>query len=404
MKILLYGLNFYPELTGIGKFSGEMAAYLVEHGHEVRVITAPPYYPEWQIHTGYRSACYQREAWHRVKIIRCPLWIPQKKSGFARVLHLLSFALSSFPAALSQLFWKPDLVCAVAPALTSAPFAWLVARLSGAAAWLHLQDLEVDAAMGLGLVQAGFGMRLIYSLEQWILNRFDHISTISQSMAQRVQAKGVKPGKISLLPNWVDTDQIYPLEFSEFRSDLQISATACVVLYSGNMGEKQGLEILIDAAARLKDSPHIQFVLCGEGTQRAALEKQGSGLPNLHFLPLQPVELLNQLLNLADIHVLTQRKGAAGLVMPSKLSGMLASGKAVLVTAEPDTELGIVADRVGVLVPPEDSNALSRAIQDLASNPSKRAELGQKGRIWVEQNVSAQVLLGHLSSDLLVYN
>jgi len=202
----------------------------------------------------------------------------------------------------------------------------------------------------------------------------------------------------------VDTDQIYPLTFSEFRTDLQISAAACVVLYSGNMGEKQGLQILIEAAARLRDTTDIQFVLCGEGTQRAALEPQARGLSNLHFLPLQPVERLNQLLNLADIHVLTQRKGAAEVVMPSKLSGMLASGKAVVFTAEPDTELGSVANQVGVLVPPEDTNALEQAILDLAKNPSLRAELGQKGCGWVEQNVSAQVLLQRVLSEFIIYN
>jgi colanic acid biosynthesis glycosyl transferase WcaI len=403
MHILIYGINFFPELTGIGKYSAEFASFLVTQGVEVRVITAPPYYPEWQIHTGYTSWRYQKQTWGGMHIIRCPLWVPRKKGGLQRILHLLSFALSSFPAALSQLAWKPDLVFAVAPALTSAPFAWLLGRLVGARTWLHLQDLEVDAAMGLGIVRKGMLARLVYELERWILQRFDHLSTISNAMAQRVQAKGILPGNISLFPNWVDCDQIYPLPSSHIRKELGISEQACVVLYAGNMGEKQGLEVLLQAAYHLAEHAEIQFVFCGDGAQREVLQAQAQAqaVSNVKFLPLQPLDQLNELLNLADIHVLPQRKGAAGVVMPSKLTGMLASGKAVIVTAEEDTELGALVKQVGVLVPPEDPHALAEAIGRLSNDPATRELLGEKGRQFALTNLSAQYILNNVFEKML---
>ncbi len=403
MRILIYGINFYPELTGIGKYTAEFASFLVSQGVEVRVITAPPYYPEWRVHAGYSSWCYQKQNWKGIQVIRCPLWVPIKRGGLRRILHLLSFAISSFPAALSQLFWKPNLVFAVAPALTSAPFAWLLGRLVGARTWLHLQDLEVDAALGLGIVKKGLLARLIFALERWILQRFDHISTISNAMAQRVQAKDIPPDKISLFPNWVDCDQIYPLPSSHIRKELGISEQACVVLYAGNMGEKQGLEVLLQAAYHLAEHAEIQFVFCGDGAQREVLQAQAQAqaVSNVKFLPLQPLEQLNELLNLADIHVLPQRKGAAGVVMPSKLGGMLASGKAVIVTAEEDTELGALVKQVGVLVPPEDPHALAEAIGRLSNDPATRELLGEKGRQFALTNLSAQYILNNVFEKML---
>jgi len=164
LRILIHGINYFPELTGIGKYTGEMAEWLVSRGHEVRVVTAPPYYPEWRIADGYSAWRYRREARAGVTIWRCPLWVPKKQSGKNRLLHLASFALSSLPVMLSQVFWRPDVVLVVEPPLFCMPTAWLVARLSGAKAWLHIQDFEVDAAFELGLLPQGKLQRLALSV------------------------------------------------------------------------------------------------------------------------------------------------------------------------------------------------------------------------------------------------
>jgi len=152
VKILIYGVNYAPELTGIGKYTGEMAKWLVEQGHDVRVVTAPPYYPEWQIEKGYSGMRYSKENMHGVDIWHCPLYVPKKPSGLKRMIHLVSFACTSLPVMVRQMFWKPDIMWVVEPPLFCAPTAWAVARLSGGKSWLHVQDFEVDAAFDLGIL------------------------------------------------------------------------------------------------------------------------------------------------------------------------------------------------------------------------------------------------------------
>lgn len=152
MKILLYGINFAPELTGIGKYTGEMAAWLVSQGHEVRVVTAPPYYPAWAVSPGYSAWRYKTEQWQGVRVLRCPLWVPHQPGGLKRLVHLASFALSSIPALLGQLRWRPQVVWVVEPALFCAPAAMALTRLCGAKAWLREQAIELEAAFSIGLV------------------------------------------------------------------------------------------------------------------------------------------------------------------------------------------------------------------------------------------------------------
>ena len=385
MRILIYGLNFAPELTGIGKYTGEMAAFLATQGHEIRVITTPPYYPQWKISKPYTGWQYQHEKWAGVDVYRCPLWVPKKPSGIKRLLHLFSFTLSSFPLMLGQRKWQPEIIINIAPSLLSALPALILAKLTGAKTWLHIQDFELDAAFGLGLLPGSkWGHAISRRMELALFKRFDRVSTISQRMLERLWQKGVEQEKTVLFPNWIDTDLIKPLvQPSEFREEWGIGDDKIVVLYSGNMGRKQGLEILLVSARLLVDVPEVLFLLCGDGAMRAKLQKDAHDLPNIHFYPLQPLEQLNNLLNLADIHILPQRADAADLVMPSKLSGMLASGKVVVATASPESELGSIVSDVGILAPPGDAAQLSGALLTLARNPEQRVDLGEKGRNWV---------------------
>ncbi len=152
MRILISGINFSPELTGIGKYTGELAEYLALAGHEIRVVTAPPYYPQWKVLSGYSGWKYKLEREKGITIYRCPLWVPKRPRGLSRIIHLTSFALSSLLPLLLQLAWKPQIVISIAPAILSAPFALSVAKLSGAKSYLHIQDFELDAASSLGLI------------------------------------------------------------------------------------------------------------------------------------------------------------------------------------------------------------------------------------------------------------
>lgn len=395
MRILIHGINFSPELTGIGKYSGEMAEWLAGRGHEVRVVTAPPYYPQWRIAEGYANRWTCDEGGDgKTKVYRCPLWVPSRPSGLKRVLHLASFALSSFPVMLGQVFWKPDVVLAIEPPFFCAPQAWLTARLAGAKAWLHIQDFEIDAAFGLGILRSRLMKRLVLTSERFLMRRFDRVSTISERMLEKLDGKGVAAGKQILFPNWVDTAAIHPLgRASAFRDLPGVKPGQCVALYSGNMGEKQGLDVVLEAAARLEESPAIRFVLCGDGAARQRLQQQYAGLRNVTWLPLQPADSLNELLNLADVHLLPQREDAADIVMPSRLLGMMASARPVLATALQSTQVGKLVGQCGVLSQPGDVPAFVEALQRLVEDGALREELGAAGRRIARERFSMEAVL-----------
>ncbi|HAX22546.1 MAG TPA: colanic acid biosynthesis glycosyltransferase WcaI [Hydrogenophaga sp.] len=405
MKILLYGINFSPELTGIGKYTGEMAAWFAANGHDVRVITAAPYYPAWKVGAGYSASQYRTETWNGVRVYRTPLWVPHQPGGLKRLIHLASFAASSLPVLLAQWRWKPDVVWVVEPPLMCAPAAVAFASLRGAKSWLHIQDYEMDAAFDLGLIKGATLRCWVAGAERWLMRRFDRVSTISSRMVDQALSKGVSAERVVHFPNWVDISGITPLAApSAYRADLGLVADAVVALYSGNMGNKQGLEILADVARLLQGDPRIQLVFGGNGSGRADLQTRCAGLPNVRFLDLQPLERLNDWLGLADVHLLPQRADAADLVMPSKLTGMLASGRAVLATANPETELGRVVMQdaaCGLVVPPENPAAMAEALRALAADPARRAELGANGRRYAERELSQDVILRRFEAELM---
>lgn len=392
MRILIYSINYFPELTGIGKYNAEMAEWLADHGHEVTIITAPPYYPWWQVQSPYRFWAYRTEHINKVKVYRCPLWVPRKPTGTKRLLHLFSFALTSIPLLLSQLYKRPDVIVVLEPTLFCAPAALGLARLSGTRTWLHVQDFEVDAALGLGLVRAKAVGRAAKKFECWLMNCFDRVSTISGNMLERLVSKGMKQEKSFLLPNWVDVQDVFPLPaVSIYRAELGIDNDVCVALYSGNMGEKQGIEILLDAARSLQNEDKLLFILCGEGAARERLMQLGGDLRNVRWLLLQPMEKLNELLNLADVHLLPQRADVSDLVMPSKLLGMLASGRPVLATAHPGTQLAKVISSCGKVVEPGNTQEVVQGLLELVHSPQGRATLGsaarQAAQAWDKTNV-----------------
>jgi colanic acid biosynthesis glycosyl transferase WcaI len=401
LKILIYSANFAPEPVGIGKYSGEMAAWLVAQGHQVRVVAAPPYYPAWKLDQSYIWRPYRREQWQGVDLWRAPLWVPKTPGGLARILHLLSFAVSSLPVMLWQTQWRPNVVMVIAPALVCAPAGFVVARLSGAKACLHIQDFEVDVAFQMGLLKSPLLQRMVLAAERSLLRGFDHVSSISGRMLDRLRQKGIAENKIRFFPNWVDISHIYPLTApSDYRHELGISPLTKVVLFSGTMGGKQGLMVIPEAAKKLAYRQDVMFVVCGDGVIKPQLEAASIGLSNIKFLPLQPFERLGQLLGLADIHLLPQSPEAADLVLPSKLSGMLASGRAVIATCNADTEIANVVARCGLVVAPEDGNALADAIGKLVDDDKARLQFGRQARLYAEENLARDSVLERLLEHL----
>jgi colanic acid biosynthesis glycosyl transferase WcaI len=363
-KILIYGINYAPEMIGVGRFTGEIGAYLAEQGFDVRVVTAPPHYPGWRVAPPYHRFRYTHETRDGVNIRRCPLLLRTDMRGIWRLLAPLSFALTSAPIAIWEIVaGRPSIVLCIEPTLFVAPTA-LLAKLFGARTILHVQDHEIDAAFAMGHLKGGWLKNFVSKLESRLLRRFSRVITISGQMRQRLIAKGVDSHRIGLVRNWVDLAKIKPLDGPNgFRGELGLRESDFVVLYAGNVGAKQALEIVLGAARQLTDLPQVHFVIAGDGPEKQRLMQSCTALSTVHFLPLQPEQRLCELLNLADMHVLPQLSGAADLVLPSKLGGMLASGKPVLATADSGTELYDVLNGTAILVPAGDSSAMAREIR-----------------------------------------
>jgi len=392
-------VNYAPELTGVGKYTGEMAEWLVEQGHEVRVVTAPPYYPDWHVSKGYGNT-YRRENMEGVGVYRCPLYVPRQPSGLKRLIHLASFALTSLPIMLKQVFWKPDVVMVIEPPLFCAPTALFVAKLSGAKSWLHVQDFEVDAAFDLGIIPFAWMKKSVLSIERWLMKRFDKVSSISQSMVQRLQKKGVDAPVF--FPNWADVSKIkFDQQGSEsFRQRYSFTPEQCICLYSGNIAVKQGLEIILDVAKVL---PEHQFIICGEGASKKKLQAKAKGLDNILFLPLKPLTKFSAMLSAADIHLVIQKAGAADLVLPSKLTNILATGGAAIVTAEEDTELGQLALGEKACVhrsEPEDVESLVHAIHSLCENKQLLCQLRTNAKTYAHEHIASDKVLKAFESKL----
>lgn len=387
LGILVVGLNYAPDFIGIPKYTTELCEELARRGHDVRVVTAPPYYPTWQVPKAYRGL-WRSERLNGVALTRAPIYVPKQPKGLTRLLHHLSFALASLPAAVGEAVrQKPDIVLAVAPSLLSAPAALVAAGFARAKSWLHIQDFEVDAAFELGMLKGETGRRWAERIEKAIFSRFDRVSTISENMRQLLLKKGVANDAALEVRNWVDVDTIKPWASAatSYRKALRIPDDHMVALYSGNMAGKQGLEVLGGVAGILATvSSKFTIILCGQGPARQELEKACATLDNVRFLDLQPLEKLSELLATADIHLLPQRAEAADLVLPSKLTGMLASGRPIVAMADEGTALAEEIVGCGIAVRPGDAQAMAQAIVAL-SDADVRAEMGRSARARAEQ-------------------
>lgn len=409
MKFFLYSLNYSPELTGIGKYNGELAHYMANRSVDVTVLTAPPYYPEWQVKEGYKNV-FSTAAEKQFKVIRAPLYVPKNVTTLKRLIHLASFAITSGVRLLSQISKKPDVIMLVQPTLFCAPITLLFAKLTGAKSIMHIQDFEVDAMFGLGLVgsrestKQSFLKKTIIKIESWLLKRFDVVSSISYNMLENAKNKGVEGSKLLFFPNWSDTAFVNPnVCGKEIRTKLGYDENDKVVLYSGNIGKKQGLEVVIDAAKYFKDQVEVKFLIIGNGAYSEELRflAESERLSNIQFLPLQAWEDVPKILSMTDIHLVVQKKGAADAVLPSKLTNILSVGGHALVTAESHTELGKIEQEypnIYKLVEPESAPAFIQGLESLLQTDTK--QINQSARNYAEQNLNIDQVIGRFINDL----
>lgn len=405
MKILIFGINYSPELTGIGKYTGEMGSWLAQQGHTVHAVTAVPYYPEWEVHEKYKGKRWHTETIDGATIHRIPLYVPKQVSSAKRIIHEFTFVLGILPVWFKFLFSKKvDVVFCTAPPFHLGFLPMLYSKIRRVPMVSHVQDLQVDAAKELGMIKNKTFLNLMFGLERFILKNSTRVSTISLGMQQKIALKGIKPQNQLLFPNWVDENNIKPLPKEQsLRAEFGLSLNDKVILYSGNLGEKQGLEVIIEAASAYRDKKDVYFLIVGSGGAKEKLEQmvKDAGLSQVKFYPLQPYEKLSALLATADIHLVLQKKSAADLVMPSKLTGILASGGCAIVTAEPGTSLYDVVKQydMGILTNPECYESLKASI-DSALNTNIDV-YRKNARKYAENMLSKNSILKKFEDNML---
>jgi colanic acid biosynthesis glycosyl transferase WcaI len=360
-NVLVLGINYSPELTGIGKYTSGMVEHMVSEGIHCTVVTAFPFYPQWQVQHPYKNRFFTKEVNGLLTVYRCPFYIPRKPSGFKRMIQDLTFLLSSSIILLKLIFSRQfDVFITIAPPFHVGFAALLFRFFRNTRVVYHIQDLQIDLAKELHMIKSRKLLRWMFKLEKYILSKADHVSTISEGMINKVKQKQDIP--VIHFPNWVDTQLFYPLsDKNKLKEKWGFKGDDHIVLYSGNIGEKQGLDNILHVAKRC---PTIQFVICGTGAYKSRLLQLSAGLQNVHFMPLQPIEEFNNFLNMADVHLILQKKNAADLVMPSKLTTILSVGGNIIATASEGTSLHhtIAFHNLGLVIEPEDVDQLHNAV------------------------------------------
>lgn len=374
-KVLLISYNYFPELTGIGKYNTELCEHLNDTGYEVKVITGYPYYPNWKLFAGYFNNAHRKEIINGVKVIRCPLYIPVLPTGSTRMIQDLSFYLSSLMVVIYQIltFKTYDIIITPSPSFLNGFHGLLLKLFCRKSIFVfHVQDLQVDAALELGIIKNKWIKNLLLGLEKIIMSGATVVSTISEGMREKILSKKYKLSEVTLFPNWVDNKKVFRQKVDHSIIEaLGIDLQKKIFFYSGAIGEKQGLEVILDMAPGLTiEAPDLLFVISGSGPYKNKLELQAFelGLANILFIDLQPVEIFNQLLNYAHCHLIIQKRQNGGdLFLPSKLSNILAVGGLCVVTASPGSSLYnvILENQIGILVPPENSEELERKIIEI---------------------------------------
>lgn len=398
------GINFSPELTGIGKYTGEMVEWLAENDYKCTVVTSFPYYPYWKTAAPYTNRWFKKEVMHNgnATVYRCPMYVPAKPTGAKRILHEASFCFNAFFVVLMSLF-KPrhDYIFCMAPPFHLGFLALFYRFFKGGKMVYHIHDMQIEAARDLEIIKTKSIFNFLFSLEHYILQHSDFVSTVALGMKKKIVLKTTKD--VMYFPNWANIENFWQIhDTAQLKPAWGFAKTDKVVLYSGSLGEKQGLEALITIAYTLRHESDIKFLICGTGPHKDKLIKMAEdrSLSNFFFMPLQELDVFNRFLNMADVHLVIQKQSACDLMMPSKLVNILAVGGLALVTANPGTNLYEIIDehKMGVLVPAEDETALAHAI--LACCKNNFTELKDNARRYAEKYLKRQDILEQVLSSI----
>lgn len=394
VRVQVWGINYSPEVTGIAPYNVALCESLVEAGHSVRMITSFCYYPAWQKLPTERHLLARTDEMDGVTVHRCWHYVPKKVTTRARVLHELSFVAASF---LRQLVLpRSDVLVVVSPPLLLGVAAWVLCFLKRTKFVFHVQDLQPDAAAGLGMVKEGWLLKALRLLERFAYGKAALVSGITPGMLQNFANKGVPAEKCVYFPNGVELPDFWRMpKRGEWRAAHGFGEADFLVIYSGNIGRKQGLDTLLRAMTEVKDAS-IRLVLCGDGAEVESLREEAKRLrlASVTFLGLQPESHYRGMLADADLCVIPQRSGSGGCFFPSKLLATLAHSCPVMAITDEDTELARACGEAGfgVVALPGDPAQIAREIVSLAGRREALREMGRAGFKFVKRFEQGAVL------------
>jgi colanic acid biosynthesis glycosyl transferase WcaI len=372
------------------------------------VFTGFPYYPTWRIPEQYRGHFFSREERNGVTILRSWLYVPAHVNAIRRILHEASFIASSVLRAVARKGkHRPDLLVVTTPPLALSLSAILLSRLWKIPLVQHVPDLQPDAALDLGMLRPGRLTNFLYGIERLGYRKAALVSTLTEAMRNRIISKGIPSEKVVLFSDWARSE-LFQVPANgggaQFRRSLGLRDEVLVV-HAGNMGVKQGLEVILGAAEQSRDDRSVRYLLVGDGSVRQQLEQRAKSarLDNLKFVPLLPDDRFLDLLAASDISLVTQQTSVADIVFPSKVITLMSCARAIIASASPGSEVARVLKEAdaGVLVAPEDPTALLDAIIALRDDPERRNNLGANGRMFAERFWDKQRTLSVLESHLL---
>jgi colanic acid biosynthesis glycosyl transferase WcaI len=402
MKVLILSINYWPEVTGIGAFTTYRAEYLAAAGHHVEVCTTFPYYPEWKIPPGYAGKLAASEERNGVRIFRSCAYIPNPATPLKRILHEATFIATCMIRAIARK--QPDLLLVVSPPLGLAVNAILLSRLWRIPFVFDVEDLQPDSAAELNMLPS-WALRFLYKVEKAAYRHAALVTTLTNGMRRRILDKGVPAEKVELVEARVD-DTLFGIQLREghaFRRRHGLDDTF-IVTHSGNMGVKQGLDVIVDAAALNRSDHSMQFLFVGDGAVRRRIQRRVAELElqNVRFLPLLDAEDFRGLLAASDVCLVTQQKSVSESAFPSKVVTYFAAGRPVIASVNPDSEIAqtIVESGAGKIVPPEDGLALLTTIRQLQGEDLR--EYRRNAREYASRRWSSARILGHLERSLVL--
>lgn len=387
-RVVLWGINYSPEVVGIAVYTTELAEFLQQSGVDVSVVTAFPYYPHWRLQD--RPPLFASDRVNGVAVERCLLYVPSKPNTIKRILHELSFAVAS---SLRLLFLPaPCVYFVISPPLILGLCAAILCLLKGGRYIFHVQDLQPDASAALGMIGKGPFYSCLKVLERLAYRNAALVTCISEQMRQKIIQEKISEKKVVVFPNWIAP----PARAAGWREHLGLKSDIFVVSYSGNLGFKQGLDSVIEAARLLCQRADIVFVIGGSGSQKQALMRLANeyNLKNVIFQDLLDDHMHTAMLCQTDVFVMPQKPGSGAIFFPSKLLKALSLGCPIVTNADSASSLheATVKGEFGVIVPPGDAAAFAVAIEQLCDAPELRQQYGQKG-IEYAQTFRADLVL-----------